>query len=334
MKKYYLIGLIVFLAGLIGYHFIAENRAEDQLREAIEEESNNPTATFSLQYSDLDISSFRGNIELRDITLVQGNSIFRSSRILIDLSYWDFIRIYGGGMRFGLQYLTEANIRLAQPSYVARQSLFEVKFDTLSLSYTGNALDLLQNINTQMPLSKSQEVLAESGSITIAVPGTTFSRMRGHQFRYSFNLPDSSSDWETSGTHYIQIDSLTWTPSDAFQQNYSFFIRGFGYKTDAIPFSSAELQSSPTSEPNTLQLDASLESELANLTATGQLNVQKPLQNSRWSQLEVTAGNFSETFNTVLSNLERMLSVTLPQEDGQIRFQLEGTLFDTKIIQN
>lgn len=331
MKKYYLIGTAILLVGLFAYHFVAENRAEEQITTAIQEEINKSGAGFSIQYSDLDISSFTGDIAFNDITLVRNNTILRSSHLLVDLSYWDFLRIYGGGLRFGLEYLSEADITLIRPSYVDRKTLFEIKFDTLALSYSGNALDLLRNINSKAPLSTSHQLAATSGNTTIAFPGTAFSRMKGNNFRYNFRLPNSTVDWISSGNHTMQVDSLTWTPSEDFQQTYSFFIKGFGYETDAIPFESADLAVDAGSEPNLLQLDASLSSELAKLSAFGKLELQEPLQSSRWQELEIAMGDFSPTFSNVMNNLERMLSVSLPQENGQIRIQLTGTLSDTQI---
>lgn len=333
MKKYYLIGIAILLAGLFAYHFIAENRAEQQIHEAIQETINKPDARWSVQYSSINITAFTGDIVFSDITLLQDKTIQRSRHILVDLSYWDVLKIYVGGLQFGLKQLDEAKISLSAPVWIDRNSLSEIKFGSLNIFYEGNAWDLLLNLNNGSPFKQAHTITAQSPEFVLALPGTTFSQLEAANFTYTGTVESGKRELLPGASHKVQLDSLTWTPSEEFQKTYSFFIKGFGYATDAIPFDAAHLNAAPNSETGLLQIDARLESELARLSACGYLKLDEPLGNSQWHETQLTLTEFSEAFSNVLTNIERLLPVNLPKEAGGIKLQLAGTLSNTSIQQ-
>ncbi len=333
MKKYYLIAIAVLLAGLFAYHFIAENRAEQQLQEAIREVNREPDARWTMQFSAIDISAFRGNIQFNDITFIQDQTIYRTKTALFDLSYLDFLRIYLGGIRFGLQYLDKATVSLTAPVYIDRNTLMEFKVDNLDISYTGNALDLLLHLNSGSPLAASHTVEAFGPDLSLTLPGTTFSQLKSAEFAYRAEIDTGNTSIIKSAAHQLELDSLTWTPSEEFQNTYGFFIKGFGYPTEAIPFESARLHTEPAPNTDLIQISATLKSELALLTASGNILPEDPAANSEWQQMELRLTEFSESFGNVLTNIERLLSITLPKENGGISLQLQGTLSNTSISQ-
>jgi len=333
MKKYYLIAIAVLLSGLFAYHFIAENRAEQQIQEAILEANQKPDARWTMQFSDIDISAFRGNIQFSDITFIQDQTIYRAKTAFFDLSYLDFLRIYVGGIRFGLQYLSEAKVSLSAPVYIDRKTLMEFKIDNLDITYTGDALDLILHFNSGSPLASSHKVEAFGPGLNLTLPGTTFSQLKSAKFAYRADIEAGNTSLIKSAAHQLELDSLTWTPSSEFQNTYSFFIKGFGYPTEAIPFESARLLAEPAPDTELVQINATLESELALMTASGYIRPDEPAANSEWQQMELKLTEFSESFGNVLTNIERLLSITLPKENGGIRLQLQGTFSSTSVSQ-
>lgn len=330
MKKYYLSAIVILLIGLFAYHFIAESKAEQQLDESLKELNQKPKYDWSLQYSTIEVSAFAGDIRFSDITFIEDKTIFRSEDINFDLGYLDFLRIYLGGLQFGLEYLDEATVTLRAPVTVDRTSLREVKFKRMNLSYSGNAWDLLQNLNGNTPLEYMHQIDLYSPGITLSFPETTFSQLKAASFRYQGKMEAGSHLLLAASHHRLEMDSLSWTPSKAFQNTYGFFIRGFGYPTDAIPFESARLFAEPVADSSLVRIEATVDSELAQLTGAGYIRPETQLLNSEWQDMELKLDNLSESFSTVLVNLEQLLGVSLPgRDEGSITFEVDGMLSNT-----
>ncbi len=328
--KYYLIGVTTLIVLIIGYHFLAASQAEDQIDEAIQEQTSESEA-ISVQYSSIDVAPFSGNVSMSDLTFIFGDHIERAGYIELDLGYLDFLNIYFGGIAYGLENLYEAQITFIQPSYVNQSGLEELKSDTLQIKYKGQALDGLRSAINGTNFSTNQTLETQSSSFRIRMPNTPVSQIRSEQFNYTGTISEGETNFWTNGNHQFKLDSLTWTPSESFQNRYSFFIKGFGYPTDAIPFESANLQSNPGSEPNTLHIEAAIKSELALLSGSGLIRLNDPLQKSEFQNMHIRLSDFSESFNNVLSNIERLLSISLPRTDEEISLQLEGTLDNPSI---
>jgi hypothetical protein len=331
-KKYYLIGFLLLCAAIIGYHFYAASQAEQQIDEAIQEQSaqNN---SLSVQYSSIDVAPFSATISIRDLTVIFGNHIERTQHLLLDISYLDFLNIYIGGLSYGLDRLDQAGMTVIQASYVNRGGLEEIKLDTLNISYTGNVLDGLQSAVNKTNFVSSHSIEAQSAGLRILLPNTTLSKIVADEFLYSGSIPSGEQNFWKNGQHQFAMDSLTWTPSKSFQETYSFFIKGFGYPTDAIPFESVQLHSQPVPEDNTLKIESSIKSELALLSSSGLIKLETPLGNSELHNMRIRMTDFSDSFSNVLSNLERLLSISLPQTNDGITLKVEGTLSNPSIAE-
>jgi hypothetical protein len=323
--KYYLIGFAALVVLIIGYHFLAASQAEDQIDEAIQEEANKSEA-ISVQYSSIDVAPFSGNLSMSDLTFIFGDHIERARHIKLDLGYLDFLNIYFGGIAYGLENLYEARITLLQPSYVNRSGLEELKSDTLHITYRGQALDGLRSAINGTNFGTDQSIEVRSSGIRLRLPDTPVSQVGSEEFTYSGAIAEGNNNFWINGSHEFKLDSLIWTPSEAFQTKYSFFIKGFGYPTNAIPFESTRLQSNPASEPDVLQIDASVKSELALLSGSGFIHLDDSLKNSTFQDMVITVTEFSESFSRVIQNIERLLSVKLPRDTEGIRIKISGTL--------
>lgn len=330
--KYYLIGALVVVIAIIGYHFIAASQAEQQIDKALREQTENATA-LSITYSAIDVAPFSADVTIDDLNIILGNHIERARQIKLDLHYLDFLNIYFGGVEYGLRNLDKTIITTVSPSYTNKAERQEIKTDSLLITYQGNALDGIRSAVNGIPYNTDQSIQIKSGSITFSVPNTLLSTLKAQRLNYSGTISKSKTNFWKEGTHNIRLDSLIWTPPESFQNKYSFFIKGFGYSNDAIPFQYAELRSEPIFQAkDTLAVESTLKSELALLTSRGNVILKKPIRNSEFRNMKISLTDFSETFGNVLQNIEKLLSITLPKTKDGITIQLQGAIDEPKII--
>ena len=329
-KKYYLIGVLVFLIAIVGYHYIASSQAEQQIDEALQEYDRQHD-TISINYSLIDITPFSADVTINNLTIIFGNHIERANQINIDLGYWDFLNIYFGGAEYGLKKLENAVITAATPSYINRVARQEIKSDSLTIIYRGNVLDGLRNAINKTTFQYHHTLNIASKNTTISLPNTLLKKITADQLHYEGIISDSNTNFWTEGNHTIRLDSLIWTPSPAFQDRYSFFIKGFGYNSDAIPFEFAELNSRPSTTGDTLSINTDLKSELALFSVDGSIKRVQPFVDSQLYNTQLSLSQFSERFGNMLTNIERLLNISLPNENGTITIDLTGTVSNPRI---
>ena len=332
-KKYYLIGILALALAIIGYHYLAASQAEKQINKAIQEQAGQSNA-ISVQYSEIDIAPFSADVTINDLNVILGNHIERAQKLILDLRYLDFLNIYFGGVEYGLHHLDKALITAVSPSYTNKEELQEIKSDSLTITYQGNALDGIQSAVKGTAFGADQSLEIKGSNITFSVPRTLLSKVTAQSLNYSGSISKTQTNFWKEGTHNIRLDSLLWTPSESFQNKYSFFIKGFGYPTDAIPFQSAELRTKPVSQADdTLEIKSSIRSELALLTGQGNIILKKPMQNSEFLNMNIVLSDFSERFANVLSNIEKLLSISLPKSKDGLTIQLQGSIDNPKITE-
>ena len=332
-KKYFLIGILIFVLAIIGYHYWAASQAEKQIDKAIQEQAER-TNTISVQYSGIDIAPFSADITFNNLNIILGNHIERAQKLKIDLGYLDFLNIYIGGAEYGLDHLDKAMIIAISPSYTNKVELQEIKSDSLTIAYQGNALDGVQSAVNGTAFGADQSLEIQGSNIIFSVPSTLLSKVTAQNLNYSGTISKTGKNFWKKGTHHIRLDSLLWTPSESFQNKYSFFIKGFGYPSDAIPFQSAELRTKPVSQADsTLDIESSLKSELALLTGQGKIILKQPIQHSEFLNMNIALSDFSERFANVLNNIEQLLSISLPKSKNGVTIQLQGSIDDPKITE-
>lgn len=331
-RRYYLIGFAVFIGLLIGYHFLAASEAEEQIDKAIQEQSERNDG-ISVQYSSIEVSPFTAAVTIRDLTVILGDHIERAQRLQLNMSYLDFINIYFGGLDYGLEHLDRAELALLGPSYVNRSGLQEIKADSLHITYRGKALDGLHSAINGTVFGNSHSLEARSAELTISLPETPLKKLVAQQFRYSGTVEAQGKSFWRNGTHQFGMDSLVWTPSDSFQQSYSFFIKGFGYPTNAIPFQSAQLHFNPSSQNSMIRVESTLKSELALVSGSGFIKPAIPFGSSELHKSRVSLTQLSESLTNVLDNAERLFSVSLPRNGNGISIRIGGTLSSPTVVQ-
>ncbi|HLR31202.1 MAG TPA: hypothetical protein VK074_01850 [Fodinibius sp.] len=333
MKKlsYYIIGLLVLAVVIIGYHYYAASETEEQIVQLIEEETAKSSAV-SVTYSSVEVTPFDGEVSIRDLTIMRDHHIDRARRFTIDLSYFDVLKFYLGGTEYALKHLYYAEALLVKPSFVIKSNLQQLSSDSLHIYFEGQAFDGIRAAITDTSFSEQQSIRAEGSGLRVQFPQTLIAGLDVEAFQYHGSVDAGNKNFWSQGRHEVTMDSLTWTPVETFQRNYGFFIKGFGYPADAIPFQSAYYQSSPAPQSDMLRVESTLKSELAQVSIDGFLDLQQPLGASRLEEATISASEFSNSFRQVLENIEQLLSISLPRNDnGNIFIPLEGTLSEPDI---
>jgi hypothetical protein len=329
-KKYFFIGFILLLVALFAYHLFAAAEAEQQIDKTIQEQTA-ASNSISVQYSSIDVAPFSGKVSFSDLTIIFEEHIQRAQKLTFDTRYLDFLNIYFGGLTYGLKNLEGAKVLFLQPSYLNQEGLYEIKMDSLQILYQGNALDGLLAIINDIAFSTDHAVEAQSPQITLRFPEAFVSEITAENLNYSGAISEGRSSFWKDGKHTFTTDSLIWTPSQSFQNTYRFFIRGFGYRSDAIPFKSLKFYSQPISQKDTLQVKAALQSELARFLAKGFIDLNKPFGSSEIQRMKITASELSTSFKRVLQNVEQLLSISLPRDSTGITLEVAGTLENARI---
>lgn len=332
-KKYFFTGLIVLVIALFGYHLYAAAEAERQINKTIQEQTAEADL-ISVRYSSIEVAPFSGKVSFNDLTVVFEDHIQRAQKFIFDIGYLDFLNIYFGGLSYGLDQLDQAKITLRQPSYLNQKSLYEIKMDTLQIFYQGNVLDALLAAINDTAFSVDHSVEARSTQLMIRFPGTLISKIAAESFSYLGKVPEGEKSYWKGAIHRFSADSLIWQPSEFFQNTYRFFIRGFGYPTDTIPIQSLQLYSEPVSQQDTLYIKTRLQSEFAQLSVEGFIDLNEPLSTSQLNKMEITLTELSRAFENVLQNVEQLLSISLPRDSTGIVLEVDGTLENPKISTN
>lgn len=327
---YSLIGIGVLILAIIGYHFYAANQAEQQIEMLIEQQTDTANAPV-VEYSSLKVTPFSGKVIMRDLTIVMNQHIERADKLTIDLSYIDALKFYTGGTEYALENIYSGKANLINPSYLNQSKQHRVSAEQLQLFFEGQALDAIRTAVVDTVYSVSQHFRAEGTKLQMEFPNTLVSGLKANTFQYQGSIGPNNIDYWRQGVHEVTMDSLTWTPLASFQENYNFVIKGFGYAPDAIPFKSANFTSKPDSASNRLYIHSELKAELAQVTAKGYLDPQQSLAQSQLEEASITIDNFSDSFERVLQNAQKLFSFSLNQRNGAIIFDIRGTVDDPTV---
>lgn len=331
MKKFYAIGTIILLSLLFAYHFYAAGSAEENIDTSIQEITGKIKGQLTVSYSAIEVSPFSGDILFTDLNIIRNQDIRRARSLQFDFSYLDFLNISLLGAEYGLKRIGEGKVMLKQVSITNRRSLTEIKVDSLSLNYRGDLWELLvRGFRDTVQTVSSHNFDAAGSKFTFSRPGN-FGIVKADTLLF-----DNTYKHNPKGDSLVGNASLlgiTWTPPASFQDRYRFFIQGFGYKTDGIPFQKASAEYSYESEINLLSLDKiDLQSELFSGSLSGDIEIdQAAFENSKIRDVSINFGNLSDQLKNFLSNAEKLFGVRIPMADNQISMSVTGTVDEPAI---
>lgn len=333
MKKFLLITVLIIVAGLFALHFVAANQAEKEIGKAIQAQVDSSSAPISVQYSSIDVSPFSGDIRFRDITMIEKSNIERTDDMEVDLRYIDFLNIYFKGVESGLKGLSHGKINLENVSFVNRETMQEFRVDTLDIDYQGNLWDALQSLFSDRATQFSHTIYFQGVNGRYKKPNSSFGNFTADSLHFRFDLPKGTTHWRQDGAHDIMFKQVKWSPPASFQNKYGFFIQGFGYPLNAIPFDSlGAIYSIP--KPNTLKLtDGVVATELFNASFSGTVQSDSTWNGGVFTPLRISMTDLSEQFSNMLANVEQLLGITVPGkvDKDEIHFQLVGPVTNPRM---
>lgn len=332
MRKFILITLGIILVGLFAFHFIAANQAESQIDMTIQAHADSSAIPFSVQYSNIDLSPFKGNLEFSHVTIIERSNIERAENIFIDLSYLDFLKIYFSGAEQGLQNISATDVKLKKISYVNRKTMQEVSLASADLRYNGNLWDGIKKVYLQQPAGYRHQLDIMGQNLHYTKPNSVFGTFRSDSASAHFSFPQQG-EAAAYANNSLELQNIIWSPPTRVQKKYGFFIQGFGYPLDALPIS--KLGFSFTPSVNRIQISEGItRTELFTVEFEGSI-----VKDSIWAQaqlapLQISLVDLSSEFKNVLSNIENLLGVSIPQANNKLTFQLVGPVQNPRIKQN
>lgn len=334
LKKTAYIALAVFilLSGFFAYHFVAANNAERTLDESIQEIAQNAGAGLTISYSSIEVSPFSGDILFSDVNIIRDQNIQRAATARFDLTYGDFLNFMIWGTEAGLREVRTGALQLSAVSYTNRNSYLELKVDSLQVDYSGNLWNLIVLGATRQSAEIQHHVQASGTKFRYYQPETGIGSIQADSVDFS-NYFGQVSPRADSLYNSLNLSSITWGPPADIQKKYEFFIRGFGYETDSIPFRHASGNYLFDSQQNQLTVqDITIDSELFSASLSGDVRInEQQFSQSVLDGVAFRIHNMSDRFSNFLLQLEKLMGLQLPGSDGQFRMQLQGPVEKPKI---
>jgi hypothetical protein len=331
MKKYYVIGFFILLCALFAYHFYAAENAEENIDTSIQEITSSLKPPLSVSYSSMEVSPFSGDITFRDLNIIRDQDIRRARSLRFDFSYLDFVNISLFGPEYGLKKIGSGNIIFDRLSFTNRARLTEIKLDSLYASYSGDLWDLLRSAYKDTATVSTHNLRASGRQFTLSRPDD-IGIIKADTLFLENSLSDQSNQRSLSGNG--SFHQLTWNPPASFGDRYRFFIQGFGYQADSIPFREAEVDFAYDFEDNRLSIsNMNLSSELFTGTLAGDLQVDSAsIAGSSIENATIRFNNLSPQLQNVLSNAEKLFGIKIPMADGNLSMGVSGTLAKPTVI--
>ena len=330
MKKYYAIGLFILASALFAYHFYAAGNAEENIDTSIQEITARLNPPLSVSYSKVEVSPFSGDIRFSDLNIIRDQDIRRARSVRFDFSYFDFLNISLFGAEYGLKRISSGDIIFSRLSFTNRANLTEIKVDSLTANYSGDLWKLLRIGFKDTTTVSGHNLRATGTQFTFSRPGD-FGIIKADTVLLDNSLRVQPKGESLSGS--VSLQRLTWNPPASFGDRYRFFIQGFGYQTDSIPFREAEVKFNYGSQTNLLSIqDMSLSSELFTGSLAGDLQIDSvSFSDSSIEDASIQFSNLAPQLQNFLFNAEKLFGVTIPIADSTLSMSLSGTVNDPKI---
>ncbi len=325
MKKYYAIGFIIVASALFAYHFYAAENAEENLDTAIQEITKKLDPPLSVSYSNIEVHPFSGDIHFQDLNIIRNRDIRRARSVHFDFSYFDFLNISLFGPEYGLKRINSGNVTFDRVSFTNRATLTEIKIDSLGANYRGELWQLLR-IGFKDTLTTSEHSLSGKGTrFTFSMP-ENFGVIKADTLALNSSFSYRADEETLSGQ--FSLKDLTWNPTPSFSNKYRFFIQGFGYQADAIPFRHANAEFQYESANSLVSIsDMTLDSELFTGSMAGELKIDSlSYSDSSIQEATIRIGDFAPQLQNFLSNAEKLFGINIPLTNNELSIKVSGTL--------
>lgn len=312
-NKYYIIVIAVVLLALVGYHYYAAGEAAEQIDKALQEQSGKQGNYFAISYDDIGVHPFSGDIEFQEINLAYQNNLYQASQLNFDQTYLDFLRFYIGGAEFGLRKLNKTQVQALSPSFEDQSTARVISSSDLEIDYEGNLYDLLRHLISGQSVEQKHKWKAWAQDAKLTQSGPGLGSFLLDSLYLENRIPAEAQSLLDTGYFLAKAHRVQWIPPSSIQEQYAFFIRGFGYSPDSITIDSTMLRITPGNRSLTKNMSGELHTDLFLLRSTAQieLNPETPAV-STFSKGTVSLPEVSKRFKSFLQNSEQLFGVTLP----------------------
>lgn len=328
MKHVKWLAPVLLILGLWGYHLLAANQAERDIAEALQQLETESETGMSISHSDISVHPFSGDIEFMDINFIDDEHILRSSSILFDLTYFNFLTIYFRGAKYGLQNLEDVSSEIENPSAIFRSTISEYKAETLVLNYEGNFFDLIVHFVREAPFELSHRFDASMNNFRYVNDNASWGTFDADSISIQVNIPAGATSLAHGEKIFIKSSEITWHPPESVQKKYGFFIRGFEYDPDNLPVDSLHFQLARAETTGNKVMNIDLYTELFHVRSI----VELATGDSLWSQAQLENGRIflvesSTQFRNFLENAQSLLGISPPDSTEPV-IEFSGPLAD------
>lgn len=330
---YIVAGLLLLGIGLFAYHFYAADRAEQTINETIQGIASNSPNKMTINYTSVEVSPFSGDILFSDVNIIRDTDLQRAATALFDLTYWDFLNFTIWGAESGLKQVHNGILEIKNFSYTNRSNYVELKIDSLYVDYSGNLWNLIVLGATQRPAEIQHHIRASGKQFRYFQPEAGIGSISSDSLQIEAHFGKSSSQSDSLYNSF-EIKNITWGPPPSIQKKYEFFIQGFGYQTDSIPFQRAGVRFRHDQVENRVRFkELALNSELFAVSSQGNILVD-PLQfsHSQLHDFSIRIHQMSPRFQNFLQQTQKLLGFKIPGSAEQIQLKLKGTLDEPQVI--
>ncbi|MDZ7690588.1 MAG: hypothetical protein U5K69_05545 [Balneolaceae bacterium] len=331
--KYIFAGLLLLVVGLFAYHFYAANKAEQTINETIQQITSKSATGVSINYTFVEVSPFSGDILFSDVNIIRDVDLQRASTARFDLSYWDFLNFIVWGTESGLEQVQTGILEIQNFSYTNRSSYVELKVDSLHVDYAGNLWNLIVLGTTQRPAEIQHHIRASGKQFRYYHPEEGIGSIRSDSLQMEVHFGKTSFQSDSLYNSF-DIKNIIWGPPPSIREKYEFFIQGFGYQTDSIPFRRAEVIFRYDQLENQVKFEEiTLNSELFTVSSQGNILVD-PLQfsHSQLYDFSIRIQEMSPRFQNFLQQTQNLMGFKIPGSADQIQLKLKGTLDEPQVI--
>lgn len=332
MKRNILIIILVLAAVFVALNYIAANHAGKKIDKSIKTQVDSLDTSLSVSYSKVHVGPFSGNINFSNVKLQNKMSEEQIHHLQLDLSYFDFLRIYFGGPKHGLKKLSSAKIHFKKISYLNHQSHRNISFGTLNISYHGNVWDAIQTLQSNKSLKHSQRFDIKATGLRYSNPNDSLGIFKSDSVHFHYVIPKTVKE-KKQLRNSIQFANITWLLPAHIKNKYGLFIQGFGFPADSIPIAKTGCHFSGLSHKNIKVENGQIKTEPFTIKFDGNIVKDSTWSAARLAPMNIAIVNFSKKIKSELSGFG-FFKTKGSKKKQNITFKLKGPISSPRVIQN
>jgi len=170
MNRRFITILLGLLVVIVAYHYYLGYDLSRQIGEGLQKLNQQKTFPAQIDYGDIDVSPFNGDVQITDIEIEQrnnGNHLSLATATM-DLTYWDFLTLYFMGTRHGLDDLEEIAIHLQHINIAGSDNENQATIKQTDVQLNGTVLDWVRMFNGQALKQQRNNLVISGDDISVS----------------------------------------------------------------------------------------------------------------------------------------------------------------------